>query len=233
MALFVKILRAAVHKNEHAAAVEAAVAEAAEAYALNGGAKNLIVSIMTACQTTSTGKPRTPSVGTLPHIILAAMQAVLDHGEAAGARPVPKAPSISARKVLAAEFAAEVRVAFVDAVAEADADRKAARATRKAADALTAQMIEIESWDAAVAEAGDRAEAAAPVAAVPADVSVMLNLLARCSNEQLERWATQNADQAQRVAGVFSAVAAAAAAIDAAAAVSAVSAEEKSALLAA
>ena len=41
------------------------------------------------------------------------------------------------------------------------------------------------------------------------------------------------ADQAQRVAGVFSAVAAAAAAIDAAAAVSAVSAEEKSALLAA
>ena len=231
MALFVKILRAAVHKNEHAAAVEAAVAEAAEAYALNGGAKNLIVSIMTACQTTSTGKVRTPSVGTLPHIILAAMQAVLDHGEAAGARPVPKAPSISARKVLAAEFAAEVRVAFVDAVAEADADRKAARAARKADDALTAQAI--ESGAAAVAEAGDRAELAAPVAAVPADVSVMLNLLARCSNEQLERWATQNADQAQRVAGVFSAVAAAAAAIDAAAAVSAVSAEEKSALLAA
>lgn len=144
---FVSVLSAAINKAEQPALVVAAVREAAEAFAKNGGAKGKIEHVRTVCTTTAAGKVRTPAAGTMPALILSAMDAIMSGAAAAGARPAKDADMVQ-REEAAAAFADGIVSAFVAARDGAAAARKAAKAEKdveKAAKAEKADRQRIET----------------------------------------------------------------------------------------
>lgn len=135
---FVTVLSAAINKGEQAALVAEAVRAAAESFALNGGAKNKVQYVKDVCVTTSSGKARTPAVGTMPALILSAMVSILEGAESAGARPA-KGADVKERAAKAAAFADGIVSAFIAARDGAAAARKAAKATKDAEKAEKAE----------------------------------------------------------------------------------------------
>jgi hypothetical protein len=149
---FVSVLSAAINKAEQPALVVAAVREAAEAFAKNGGAKGKIEHVRTVCTTTAAGKARTPAAGTMPALILSAMDAIMSGAAAAGARPAKDA-DMAQREAAAAAFADGIVSAFVAARDGAAAARKAAKAEK---DVEKAAKAEKDVEKAAKAEKADR-----------------------------------------------------------------------------
>lgn len=128
---FSPVLVSAVHKSTVPTLWADAVATAAEKYASNAGAKNLISPIIAACTTTDKGKARTPAAGTVAALVHSAMSLILATAESAGARPGQGTDT--ERTERAAAFAESVRASYVASVETAALARKAAAETRKAA----------------------------------------------------------------------------------------------------
>lgn len=192
---FSNVLRAAAHKGEHAALVADSVRDAATAYALNGGAKNLLQSVIDACNTTDKGKARTPAAGTLPAIILTHMHAIMRDAEGAGARPV-RGADIDARKVAADAFGATVRGAFVADVEKAAAARRAAADARK--DAVTGEKV-----SGAVAVGGAPAASSEKVTDSSNVQGDALSALLSLSDADIAALATSNPEGVARIVAVW------------------------------
>ena len=144
---FVTVLSAAVNKAEQPALIVEAVRAAAEAFASNGGAKNKVQYVRDVCVTTPSGTPRTPAVGTMPALILSAMDSILSGAESAGARPA-KGADIKERAAKAAAFADGIVAAFIaarDGAADARKAAKAAKGVGKAAKDEQADRQRIET----------------------------------------------------------------------------------------
>lgn len=154
---FVTVLSAAVNRAEQPALIVEAVRAAAEAFASNGGAKNKVQYVKDVCVTTPSGKPRTPAAGTMPALILSAMNSILEGAESAGARPA-KGADVKERAAKAAAFADGIVAAFIasrDGAADARKAAKAAKDAEKVAKVEKAdrQRIEVTTAPVVVADA--------------------------------------------------------------------------------
>ena len=138
---FSHVLRAAAHKGEQRQVIVDSVRDAAAAYAFNAGAKNLIMSVIDACQTTEKGKARTPAAGTVAALILGAMQTILTEGDTHAARATKgDTRTVEARRALSDEYGATAAERFEAAWTEATLDRDEKRETAKQAKAKAAAL---------------------------------------------------------------------------------------------
>lgn len=201
---FARVLVAHVHKDQAPALVADAIGEAAHAYALNGGAKNLIMSVITACQTTSTGKPRTPASGTVPALVLGAMGWILSEAEGAGARP-KIAPDHDTRAARAITFAADIKARYTVARDEADEARKQKREQAKALKGEPVTTIDTtEGKDTQEGNAPDNVKALAPVAVV----DKVADMLASLNDDQIADLINAHGKAVSRLVNIAGAVAA-------------------------
>lgn len=140
IASFSPVLVAAVHKGAAPVLVADAIATAAEKFASNAGARNLLQTIETACTTTEKGATRTPAAATAAGLILASMRAIMTRAEGVKARPNDGTPE--ERTERAGTFAETIRAEYVASVQAASDARKAARAAAAPAAAPAAASSE-------------------------------------------------------------------------------------------